>query len=181
MGATHRPQIHYGGLHPPYDGAIAAAQGIIVCARNGRLRRMLVPLAHELESRRLLSVAATFLGFTDVDLTGPTAAPGPDGTQSLHIQVTGLSLDGNQVEPIDGVTITGPTGFNWTYGITPSSPNDANQQAGPGVQVVLTALSGGSSGDADIYFSPVVQQIGSTGQISYATLPNNSTLSGTVY
>jgi hypothetical protein len=111
---------------------------------------MLVPLAQELESRRLLSVAATFLGFTDVDLTGPTAAPGPDGTQSLHIQVTGLSVEANQVEPVDGVTISGPSGLSWNYGLTPSSPNDANQDAGPGVQVVLTVLTGGSSGDADI-------------------------------
>ena len=142
---------------------------------------MLVPLVHELDSRRLLSVAATFLGFTDVDLTGPTAAPGPDGTQSLHIQVTGLSVEGSQVEPIDGVTISGPSGFSWNYGLTPSSPNNANQEAGPAVQVLLTVLSSGTSGDADIYFSPIVQQTSSTGQISYATLPNNSTLSGTVY
>jgi hypothetical protein len=28
VGATHRPQTLCGGLHPPYDDAIAAARGI---------------------------------------------------------------------------------------------------------------------------------------------------------
>jgi hypothetical protein len=137
---------------------------------------MLVPSVLELESRRLLSLGYNYLGYTGVDLTGPTAAPGPDGTQDLHIQITGLSiLNPNSpnptVEPINAVTITGPPGFTWTYGDPPSAPNNPNQEDGPGIQVLLTNLDTGT-GDADIYFSPVVQQIGGTGTITDVPVPD---------
>jgi hypothetical protein len=104
---------------------------------------MLNPSVHELDSRRLLSLAASFLGYTGVDLTGPTAAAGPDGTQSLHIQVTGLSVEGNPatVEPVDGVTIIGPTGFNWTYGLTPNLPVRQSGVATPLIDVNPFALN----------------------------------------
>ena len=147
--------------------------------RSGvRRRSSFLPDLDSLESRRLLSVQFSWLGYTGTDLTGPTAAPGPDGTQDLHIQVTGLPSSST----VSAVTITGPapsqtypSGFSWTYGITDPS-GAVNPTAGASVQVLMES----STTAADVYFSPIVQQINSRGQISDATLPSNSSLAVTV-
>jgi hypothetical protein len=136
---------------------------------------MLLPSVHELESRRLLSLGYSYLGYTGVDLTGPTAAAGPDGIQDLGIEVTGLPAS----TFINAVTINGPapslpnypSGFTWTYGPT-SSTQSPNGDAGPGIQVLVDQVSGGET--ANIYFSPVVQQISSTGQITDQPLPSDT-------
>ncbi len=54
-----------------------------------------------------------------------------------------------------------------------------NPTAGPGVQVILNQTESGET--ADVYFSSILQQIDtSTGQITDATLPNDSSLSVSV-
>ncbi len=60
--------------------------------------------------------------------------------------------------------------------------NDSNPTAGPRVQAVLETLTSSSTTEtADVYFSAIVQQINTTtGQVSDATLPNNSQLSVSV-
>ncbi len=51
---------------------------------SGRQLRIARPCVLELEARRLLSVYISAVAYDGIDLTGPTAAAGPDGYQSLH-------------------------------------------------------------------------------------------------
>ena len=74
-------------------------------------RRNYRPTLVQLESRRLLTVAVTWIGQDGVDLVGTDASVGPDGVQDIHVQLS--QLTGGTPRSI---LVQGPKGFQWAYG-----------------------------------------------------------------
>jgi len=143
-------------------------------------RRGFVPRLHRLEERRLLASSAAYMGLSSLDVAGPTAAIGPGGDKNLHVQLS-IPLDGlGRAATPQYVNISGPTGFQWTYGTT--GPGSYNPQANPVIAIPLgTSSSDGKSELYDAYFSPVVSAVDSTtGATTSKTLANNQALSITV-
>ncbi len=144
--------------------------------------RRLRPHFESLEARQLLSSSAQFIGFSNVDTTGPTAAVGPGGYENLHIQLT-LSLSSpGQSTTLDYLNIAGPPDFQWTYHFPtygdPNAYGDPNPQANPKITVSYEAIAPNATNEiVDVFFSPVVQYVNpTTGVTSFPLLPNGSTL-----
>ena len=142
-----------------------------------KLRRRFKPRFDGLESRSLLSSSAQFVGFSAVDTTGPTAAIGPGGYTNLDLEVVLPLNPNNQPTSLDYLNITGPTGFQWTYGT--QSGGVSNAQAAANVTVAPGVINTQSATETyQISISPVVYYVNpKTGTGSNITIPNNSQLS----
>ncbi len=85
------------------------------------------------------SLKAAWVGQDGHDLTGPDASVGPDGIQDVHLALSGLA-GGND---ITSVTVNGPPGISWAYGL--------NHQGLDNAELIR------NSSDptlADLYFNP---------------------------
>jgi len=142
-------------------------------------QRKFVPRLSQLESRRLLASSAQYLGLNNLDVAGPTAAVGPGGYQNLEIELA-LPINNTNSPMLKSLNITGPSGFNWTYGTT--GAGGGNPEANP--MIAMTAGKASSDGKTelfDAYFSPVVSTVDpTTGATVSRTLPNNHALSITI-
>jgi hypothetical protein len=114
--------------------------------KNARRRRF-VPCALRLESRRLLTnFQAAWLGQTaDMDLTGPTAAVGPDGIVDDEIQLT--AANANLTISYVEIILNGYTTPRWES--APDLDGYSNAE--------VIDVSGGSGKTYDVFFNPTGQ------------------------
>ncbi len=141
-------------------------------------KRHLRPRFECLESRRLLSSFAQYMGVSNLDVSGPTAAIGPGGYRNLEIKLT-LPLNSNgQQTTLNYLDIAAPGGFRWAYGALVQD-GDLNPQAESNITIVYETIAPGGTTEAiDVYISPIVQYVDpNTGSTPPGPLPNNSPLS----
>jgi len=108
------------------------------------------------------AVQAQWIGQDGHDLVGPGPAVGPDGIQDVHIALSHLAA----TDPIESVTIDGPTGFSWQYGLNPQGDGNAE----------LVQHSDNPT-LADLYINPTIDLAGQTLKVSlvYADGKTDST------
>lgn len=83
--------------------------------------------------------ATTWIGQDGTDLTGPTAAVGPDGLADVHLRLAGLLA----ASPIQSIRVDTPTGDSWEYGLNPSGRRNAEFVA-----------NAGDATKGELFFSP---------------------------
>ena len=142
-------------------------------------KRRLRPRFESLESRGLLSSSAQFIGFGNVDTTGPTAAVGPGGYKNLDLKLVLPLGSSGRATNLQYLNIAGPAGFQWTFGNQGSG--DSNPRADPKITVAPGVIDSRAMTETyEISISPVVLFVDPiTGSASTSSLPNNSRLSFT--